>query len=775
MKRFERLLTYQLPLWSLIFLLTTTISGCDDDDEVAPAIPTGNTKEYTLNSVADPSISGTATFSELDDNTTQIEISLTGTPDGGSHPAHIHANTAAETGDIVISLEPVDGTTGTSTTIISVKDDGTPVTYQELLAFDGYINVHLSADDLGTIVAQGDIGQNELTGVSKTYPLEERAVAGINGTATFEERMNGEALATLNLTGTPDGGEHPAHIHMNTAAEGGSIAFSFNPVNGTTGMSKTNVAALDDGTSFLYEDVLSFDGYINVHLSADDLGTIVAQGDIGQNELTGVSKTYPLEERAVAGISGTATFEERKNGEALATLSLEGTPDGGVHPAHIHMNTAAEGGSIAFSFNPVNGTTGMSKTNVAALDDGTAFFYEDVLSYDGYVNVHLSADDLATIVAQGDIGQNELTGVSKTYTLEERAVAGISGTATFEERVNGEALATLDLTGTPDGGEHPAHIHMNTAAEGGSIVFSFNPVNGTTGMSKTNVAALDDGTPFLYEDVLSYDGYINVHLSAQDLATIVAQGDIGQNELTGVSKTYTLEERAVAGISGTATFEERVNGEALATLDLTGTPDGGEHPAHIHMNTAAEGGSIAFSFNPVNGTTGMSKTNVAALDDGTPFLYADVLSYDGYINVHLSANDLGTIVAQGDIGQNELTGTTVQYTLSEANGSGVSGVAVIEERVNGEALATLDLTGTPAEGDHPAHIHMNSAAEGGDIVLTFNNVDGSTGMSKTNVSVLDNGTAFGYSEVLNYDGYINIHLSPADLTVVAQGNIGANN
>ncbi|MFO7746042.1 MAG: hypothetical protein R6V36_11755, partial [Psychroflexus sp.] len=279
-----------------------------------------------------------------------------------------------------------------------------------------------------------------------------------------------------------------------------------------------------------YADVLDVDGYVNVHLSAADLGTIVAQGDIGQNELTGEEKNYDLDERAVDGISGSVLFQERVNGEALATISLENTPDGGMHPAHIHMNTAVEGGGILYTFNTVDGTTGMSQSNVATLDDGTTFGYEDVLDVDGYVNVHLSAADLGTIVAQGDVGQNELTGESKSYVLEERAVPGISGTVLFEERVNGEALATISLDGTPDGGEHPAHIHENSASEGGGIIYTFNPVNGTTGMSQSNVAELDDTTSFGYSDVLEVDGYVNVHLSAADLGTIVAQGNVGANE-----------------------------------------------------------------------------------------------------------------------------------------------------------------------------------------------------------------------------------------------------
>ncbi|WP_340153682.1 hypothetical protein, partial [uncultured Marivirga sp.] len=327
----------------------------------------------------------------------------------------------------------------------------------------------------------------------------------------------------------PDGGMHPAHIHANSAAIGGGIIYTFNPVNGNTGMSMTDTRDDGDGNTFTYNEVLEVDGYVNVHLSADELGTIVAQGDIGSNELTGESKTYNLAERAVDGISGTITFEERINGFALATISLDGTPDGGMHPAHIHANSAAIGGGIIFTFNAVNGSTGMSMTDTR--DDGAenSFTFSEILEVDGYVNVHLSANDLATIVAQGDVGSNELTGESITYPLEERAVDGISGTITFEERINGFALATISLDGTPDGGMHPAHIHENSAAEGGSIIYTFNSVNGTTGLSMTDTR--DDGAEnsFTYDQVLGVDGYVNVHLSVEDLATIVAQGNIGAN------------------------------------------------------------------------------------------------------------------------------------------------------------------------------------------------------------------------------------------------------
>ena len=767
---------------ALSLFIAASCSNDDDSLDVIPGESTGNTTTYDLSAVSNPDVSGTVTFNEKTDGSTDVSILLSSTTQG-SHPAHIHLNTAAEGGDIAIDLEPVDGPTRRSLTNITQTNDGTSVSYDDLINFDGYINVHASADDLGTLLAQGDIGQNDLTGTTKSYDLVTKDVDGISGTATFSERVNGEALLEVMLDGTPDGGMHPGHIHENSAAETGGIALTLTTLDGTTGMSKTNISALNDGTQIGYAGILDFDGYINFHLSADDLATLVAQGDIGENELTGETKDYELVTKDVDGISGTATFAERKSGAALVTVMLDGTPDGGMHPGHIHNNSAAETGGIAKTLTTLDGTTGMSVTHIEALNDGTEIGYAGLLDFDGYINFHLSADDLATLVAQGDIGENELTGETKDYELVTKDVPGISGTATFAERKSGAALVTVMLDGTPDGGMHPGHIHNNSAAETGGIAKTLTTLDGTTGMSVTHIEALNDGTEIGYAGLLDFDGYINFHLSGDDLATLVAQGDIGENELTGETKEYDLVTKDVPGISGTATFAERKSGAALVTVMLDGTPDGGMHPGHIHNNSAVETGGIAKTLTTLDGTTGMSVTHIEALNDGTEIGYEGLLDFDGYINFHLSADDLATLVAQGDIGQNELTGESMTYDLGTKDVPGISGTATFEERLSGETLVTLDIDGTPAGGMHPAHIHAGAVADApGAILITLATVDGTSGMSQTNVSAFnaEDGTANGgdaitYDEMIAIDGYINVHLSADDLgTIVAQGNVGSN-
>ncbi|MDR9392667.1 MAG: fasciclin domain-containing protein, partial [Trueperaceae bacterium] len=66
-----------------------------------------------------------------------------------------------------------------------------------------------------------------------------------------------------------------------------------------------------------------------------------------------------------------------------------------------------------------------------------------------------------------------------------------------------------------------------------------------------------------------------------------------------------------SGVSGDITLE-RAQGGTLVTLDLDGTPEGGNHPAHFHTGDCSAPGPVAIPLNNVDGTTGMSVTQVDA-------------------------------------------------------------------------------------------------------------------------------------------------------------------
>jgi hypothetical protein len=225
-------------------------------------------------------VSGTVKFTETSSTVTTVEIALTG-GDVQYHPAHIHMNAAVEGGGIAITLSPVIG--GKSTTVVTALDNSTTVNYSQLIAYDGYVNVHESNVDMTQIIAQGDIGGNALSGTSKTYALTTVGTLGVSGTALFEKRINGKTLVSIALVGTIAGDMYPADIRLGsvTTVGGGPTVKTLNMVDGTTGKSYSNIRTLDDATVVSYDDLLVYDGYLAIHESAILMANILCQGNIG--------------------------------------------------------------------------------------------------------------------------------------------------------------------------------------------------------------------------------------------------------------------------------------------------------------------------------------------------------------------------------------------------------------------------------------------------------------------------------------------------------------
>ena len=97
--------------------------------------------------------------------------------------------------------------------------------------------------------------------------------------------------------------------------------------------------------------------------------------------------------------------------------------------------------------------------------------------------------------------------------------SGVSGTILLERAGDG-TIVTIDLEGTPTGGNHPAHFHVGDCTTPGPVVIPLNNVSGTTGMSVTQVDA-----PI--EAILVENHLVMVHLSPQDIRTFVACGEVG--------------------------------------------------------------------------------------------------------------------------------------------------------------------------------------------------------------------------------------------------------
>ena len=131
-------------------LVAVALSACGGD--------TAETQSYDLAEIENSGVSGKVIFEKISDTETKIDIELDGTVAGSSHPAHIHVGDAEDNGAIYVSLSPVDGETGKSTITVTKNQEGADVTYEQLIAFDGYVNIHASMDDLAKLLAQGETG-----------------------------------------------------------------------------------------------------------------------------------------------------------------------------------------------------------------------------------------------------------------------------------------------------------------------------------------------------------------------------------------------------------------------------------------------------------------------------------------------------------------------------------------------------------------------------------------------------------------------------------------
>jgi plastocyanin len=259
-------------------------------------------------------------------------------------------------------------------------------------------------------------------------PNDGAAPDGVGGTVTFWRAGPDTTLVTLDLEAEAmvAAVSHPAHIHNNSAADGGDIEFYLSAVNG----SGPGTSARKIGRPI--EFFADFDGHVNVHESPANIETLVAQADIGANAEGSAGagldrvedprvETYPLNPSTTEGsvlsdgVSGTVRIEELTGTQTLVTYTLDtngsvastvGSTVDVAQIGHIHENTVSEGGAIVSG--PFSGYLGsVDPTDPAARSSRiVTVSFDELASYAGYVNIHQSNANSQYVFAQGNIGAN---------------------------------------------------------------------------------------------------------------------------------------------------------------------------------------------------------------------------------------------------------------------------------------------------------------------------------------------------------------------------------
>ena len=112
--------------------------------------------DYDLSSTNNSGVTGTASFIPNEDGTTTVYIELLGATDE-LHPVTINFGDVESGGSVAITLETCE--CAISETLVTQLDNGTPVTFDDLMTFDGHMNIYQSPTD-ATLIAVTNIGSN---------------------------------------------------------------------------------------------------------------------------------------------------------------------------------------------------------------------------------------------------------------------------------------------------------------------------------------------------------------------------------------------------------------------------------------------------------------------------------------------------------------------------------------------------------------------------------------------------------------------------------------
>ncbi|PSQ79489.1 MAG: hypothetical protein BRD41_07245 [Bacteroidetes bacterium QS_1_63_11] len=294
---------------------------------------------------------------------------------------------------------------------------------------------------------------------------------------------------------------------------------------------------------------------------------------------------------------------------------------------------------------------------------------------------------------------------------------GVPATATFREVTSGMTFVSLDFsidgaTGA-DSIAPPAHIHNNSAEEGGGIEYYLGPIDGTDPDSRSGKLVTES-----YDTLTEFDGYINIHQSVATLGEVVSQGNIGSNSVVEPPPSGTYELLADSS--------ELAPGNTAASVScLTQTsPD-----LHVFFNPEAEG---IYAW---DGTSLIEHRSASELNSDVPDESNNFDTCDGTVTVE----DRVYFILRSSETNDNYVYKTLTYDASDNDFYSFSGANGLTADVSAVYIAGYEFFGSPADGIW----ELNTDVSG--------NFDGDTSRVATNSDLsidavdVEGETLYGYS------------------------------
>lgn len=229
--------------------------------------PTPRTKSYNIQTYPGFDVSGTVTFTEvLNTDSVKVDVKLTGKDVTGValFPIYIRQGTSLENGPVKFNLGNLDGN-------IKELQNEVNISFSDLIAYNGSLDVYRNTTDTNKVIAQGEIGANE---VFRSYTMTNPNVTGdvSNGQLRIYKRATGAYIVVNVDTSSFIGTEaHPARVYQ---ADGITKEFDLTDLSADNGVSATEVS---DHT---YDDLTKTKRVVKVFESVASLDVTISQGTI---------------------------------------------------------------------------------------------------------------------------------------------------------------------------------------------------------------------------------------------------------------------------------------------------------------------------------------------------------------------------------------------------------------------------------------------------------------------------------------------------------------
>ncbi len=145
----------------LLILPVLLLLSCDINQDPENLV---RSVDYPMRQANYNPVYGNVKVSELAPGKLEISIKVDNTSKKINHPAHLHFGSISEVGELAFKLNPIEGSTGTSVTVLDQAQlsNGETLTYDTFLNMNGSIKVHM--DELyfkNMVLSYANVGANQ--------------------------------------------------------------------------------------------------------------------------------------------------------------------------------------------------------------------------------------------------------------------------------------------------------------------------------------------------------------------------------------------------------------------------------------------------------------------------------------------------------------------------------------------------------------------------------------------------------------------------------------